>query len=83
VLQLLKKVVEVCKYKGCVVETCTKREMKDKIPGARNNDDIMRFAITHYPIITPEYSQALARKNHYHKKLFEAVVAAHLYGSSE
>jgi hypothetical protein len=81
VVQLLKKLVDLCAYKGCMVQTCTKRDIKKEIPGARNNNDIMLFAITHYPIITPEYTKALAGKNQYHKKLFEAVVAAHLFPS--
>ncbi|MDB5124848.1 MAG: hypothetical protein JWP94_2977 [Mucilaginibacter sp.] len=83
VLLLLEKVVDLCTYKGCMVQTCTKQDIKRRIPGAKNNDDIMLFAITQYPIITPEYTQALAGKNQYHKKLFEAVVAAHLFGSKD
>lgn len=83
VVLLLKKLVELCTYKGCMVQTCTKQDLKKRIPGAKNNNDIMFFATTQYPIITPEYTQALAAKNQYHKKLFEAVVAAHLFGSKE
>lgn len=78
VSQLLKKVVELCSYHGCMVQTTTKKELKAKIAGAKNHSDIMSFAIFHYPIITHQYQRALSRKNHYHKKLFEAVVAAHL-----
>ena len=68
----------LCEYKGCMTTTCTKKDLKQHIPTAKNHGDIMRFVVEQYPIVTPEYVRATKRKNHYHKKLFEAVIAAHV-----
>lgn len=77
-LELIKKVIAMCEYKGCIVSTCTKEDLKGHIPTARNHNDLMQFAIEHYPIVTPEFIRATQQKNRYHHKLFEAIVAAHI-----
>jgi RNase H-fold protein (predicted Holliday junction resolvase) len=60
--QLLEKIKELFSY---------------HIPEVANHNQLMAYAIEHYPILLPEYEQAMAGKNNYHAKLFDAVIAAH------
>jgi RNase H-fold protein (predicted Holliday junction resolvase) len=78
VRQLLGKVHDMCKTHGCVVQTITRKDIRIAIPDIRNNTALMRYVIAHYPPVVPHYEQALKRKNHYHKKLFEAIAVAHI-----
>jgi RNase H-fold protein (predicted Holliday junction resolvase) len=75
--QLLEKIKELFSYHGCMVEYKTKDEVKEHIPEVANHNQLMAYAIEHYPILLPEYEQAMAGKNNYHAKLFDAVIAAH------
>jgi len=75
---LLKKLVALVEIKGCMMDVCTKQDLKQHLPGAKNHQDLMDFVVNAYPITTTEYNAALRRKNQYHKKVFEAIVAAHV-----
>jgi hypothetical protein len=75
---LLQKLGSFVAYKGCMADVCTKQDLKRHIPGAKNHKDVMSFVVQTYPITTTEYSLALQRKNQYHKKVFEAIIAAHI-----
>ena len=75
---LLKKLMAFIAIKGCMMDVCTKQDLKQHLPGAKNHRDLMDFVVKTYPITTTEYSAALERKNQYHKKVFEAIVAAHI-----
>lgn len=76
--ELLQKLSNFVAIKGCMMDVCTKQDLKNHIPGAKNHDDVMKFVVNTYPITTTEYARALKRKNQYHKKVFEAIVAAHV-----
>jgi RNase H-fold protein (predicted Holliday junction resolvase) len=73
--QLLKKLAVLFQYHGCMVEYTTKEAVKADI--IKNNKELMKHATELYPILRPEYESALAGKNRYHAKLFDAVMAAH------
>lgn len=75
--QLLKKVATVLQYQGCMVEYKTKEEVKSVEMKINNHHQLMNYALERYPILLPEYEKAVAGKNHYHAKLFDAVMAAH------
>ncbi len=78
---LLTKVKALFEYHGCIVEYKTKEEVKTLLPEVNNHRQLMKHAIELYPILLPEYTQALASKNQYHSKLFDAVIVANLYKS--
>jgi len=75
---LLKKVATLFEYHGCMVEYTTKAEVRIAINNARNHREVMRHLTDMYPILRPENDRAIAGKNRYHAKLFDAVSAAHL-----
>jgi hypothetical protein len=78
ILQLMAMLTELCNLHGCMVSVCTKEDLKQHIPGAKNHSDIMHFVVEHYPITTMDFKNAKKRKNNYHNKLFDAVAAAHI-----
>jgi len=75
--QLLKKASTVFEYHGCMVEYKTKEDVKAVMQGVHNHNDLMKYAIAQYPILEEEYTQALATKQQYHAKVFDAVMVAH------
>jgi hypothetical protein len=76
--QLLEKLKSLFTYHCCMVEYKTKEEVKAAIiPVINNHDELMRHTSELYPILQPEYAQAVAGKNNYHAKLFDAVMVAH------
>lgn len=78
VTYLFHQLVEKCTYHGCMVQTCTKAQLKQSLPDVRNTVELMRYVTQHYPVLVPQYEQSLKHKNQYHKKIFEAVIAAHM-----
>jgi len=79
VTHLFHQLREQCTYHGCMVQTCTKAQLKRSLPGVSNTSDLMRYVAQHHPALVPQYEQSLKRKNQYHKRIFEAVIAAHMY----
>lgn len=75
--QLIDKIKPLFEYHGCMVEYRTKEEVKTEIPEVNNHSQLMWHVTEQYPILQPEYERALAGKQHYHAKIFDAVIAAH------
>jgi len=76
--QLLQTLKTLFQYHGCMVEYKTKEEMKAEMPDIQNHHQLMNHCVELYPILQPEYNKAVAGKNNYHAKLFDAVMVAHL-----
>ncbi|TWI96818.1 hypothetical protein JN11_03931 [Mucilaginibacter frigoritolerans] len=74
--QLLLKIKSLFAYHGCMVEYTVKEEVKAAIQ-VNNHHQLMKYVTEVYPILLPEYDKAVAGKNKYHTKLFDAVMAAH------
>jgi len=78
-LALLKKLSELIVYRGCMVACQTKADIKALLPEVTNTEALMKYVTLHYPILLPEQEQELASRQPYHIKMFEAVLAAHVY----
>lgn len=74
---LLQKVAALFQYHGCMVTYTTKEEVKADTVHIKNHQQLMGHVIELYPILVPEYRKAVAGKNRYHAKLFDAVMVAH------
>jgi len=78
-LSLLKKVTELVQYRGCIVACQTKADIKALVPEVTNTETLMEYVTRQYPILLPEQVQELKSRQKYHIKMFEAVLAAHVY----
>ncbi len=78
-LTLLKKVSELVQYRGCMVACQTKSDIKALVPEVTNTESLMGYVTRQYPILLPEQAQELSSRQPYHIKMFEAVLAAHVY----
>jgi len=76
---LLDKLSDVIKRRGCTVTCQTKADLKDLVPEVTNTKTLMEYVTKHYPILVPEQMKELSSKQKYHIKMFEAVLAAHVY----
>jgi len=78
-LMLLKKLSELVQLRGCMVACQTKADIKNIVPDVTNTETLMEYVTRHYPILLPEQARELASSQKYHIKMFEAVLAAHVY----
>jgi hypothetical protein len=78
-LSLLKQLSELIQYRGCMVACHTKEDLKAVVPEVTNTITLMNYVTRHYPILLPEQAQELESRQPYHIKMFEAVLAAHVY----
>jgi len=78
-LTLLKKLSELIVYRGCMVACKTKSDIKSMVPEVTNTETLMEYVTRHYPILLPEQAQELNSRQPYHLKMFEAVLAAHMF----
>ena len=78
ILSILKKLVGMLEYHGCMVEYKTNKEVKQAIPRIRNATDLMAYTATRYPELLPNIERELVNRNKYHYRMFEAVLVAHL-----
>ncbi len=78
-LTLLKQLSELVQYRGCMIACHTKEDLKALVPEVSNTITLMEYVTRHYPILLPEQAQELVSRQPYHIKMFEAVLAAHVY----
>lgn len=78
-LMLLKKLSDLVQHRGCIVACQTKADIKNLVPEVTNTKTLMEYVTKHYPILLPEQARELASRQKYHIKMFEAVLAAHVY----
>lgn len=78
-LTLLKNLSELVQYRGCMVTCQTKADIKGMVPEVVNTESLMEYVVRQYPILLPEQAQERNCRQPYHVKMFEAVLAAHVY----
>jgi RNase H-fold protein (predicted Holliday junction resolvase) len=78
-LSLLKKLSELLQSRGCITACQTKADIKEIVPEVTNTKTLMEYVVRQYPILLPEQTQELLSRQPYHIKMFEAVLAAHVY----
>eukprot|EP01037_Dinobryon_pediforme_P007925 gene7925-7995_t len=81
IAQIMKQVEALAKEYGCEFDFVLKGELKDSV-GARSTADLVLCAKYLYPELTALFERGKANDHSYYKKLYEAVLAAHNYESS-
>ncbi|GAB3910140.1 hypothetical protein [Mucilaginibacter boryungensis] len=76
---VLKCLLKLFEYHGCMVQYSDTSKIKTAVPGMRNKRDLMTFASGLYPLLAAEQSKEYGNSQKYHHKMFEAVVIAHLH----
>lgn len=76
---LLKKLLFLLQPPGCMVQVSTKKDIKLAIPEITNTETLLKYVVSQYPILQAEYEQECSNAEAYHLRMFEAVLAAHLY----
>ncbi len=76
---ILKALVSLIQPPGCMVQVSTKKDIKERVPEITNTDTLLQYVVSRYPILQTEYEQERASAEAYHLRMFEAVLAAHLY----
>lgn len=78
ITDLLERIERLAKRYGCQFDLITKSEIKHVL-SLSNTAEINAFAKLLYPELAPVYNKGEANGHNYFKKLFEAVLAAHIY----
>ena len=77
-LRLIRRVEALSKDYYCEFDLITKKEIKYTLM-LRSTDEIIRYAKQLYPELSALYNKGLKTKHRFYKKLYEAVLAAHIY----
>jgi len=75
--QILQKIRVLADQYGCKITVFTKEDIKQQTH-LNNMDSVVEYTVLHYPILRPTYIKEKRSITHYHLKMFEAVIAAHL-----
>ncbi|WP_439695181.1 hypothetical protein ACFGVS_19120 [Mucilaginibacter sp. AW1-7] len=79
VRRLMRRTEALAKEYYCTFDLTTKIEIKGTLL-LRSTDEMVRFAREAYPQqLAALYSKGVATNHSYHRKLYEAVLAAHIY----
>jgi len=78
IAQILKRLETLAKEHGCSFDLITKREIKETL-GLHSSTALNECARLLYPGLNFVYEKGEANDHSYYKKLFEAVLAAHVF----
>lgn len=79
ILTIIKGLLSFIQLPGCMVQVTTKAEIKREVPEITNRETLMDYVTKRYPILKTELKQELDKNEPYYIRMFEAVLAAHLY----
>lgn len=72
------KLVTLAKAHNCTIDFILKSEIKGRLT-LKNTKEIIEIAVRYYPVLEHVYKKGIKNKHSYYTKLYEAVLAAHLY----
>ena len=75
---LLARLLELLKHHDCTVQVHTKHAILKAVPEVRHPNELIRYVTSKYSMLIPEQTNELANKRPYHRKMFEAVLVAHI-----
>lgn len=75
---LLKKLERLAGENGTLFDYVTKQELKD-VTGMRNTGELIDYTRRLYPELNLLYDRGAPSRHNYNKKLFEAVLSAHVF----
>jgi RNase H-fold protein (predicted Holliday junction resolvase) len=76
--RLIRRTEALAKEYNCEFDLITKDELKQPY-SLRSTEEIIKFTRLLYPELNAYYEKGIASNHIYHKKLYEAVLAAHIY----
>jgi RNase H-fold protein (predicted Holliday junction resolvase) len=78
VMQIIKKIEMLAKDYDCLFDLITKKEMK-YITGCRSTAQLIKYTVRLYPELLPFFVRGEDSNHSYYRKLYEAVLAAHVF----
>jgi len=72
------KLVILAKEYNCSIDFILKSEIKNRLV-LQNTNEIIEIAVRYYPVLEHVHKKGIPNKHSYYKKLYEAVLGAHLY----
>ncbi|MGY3214773.1 hypothetical protein [Mucilaginibacter sp. HD30] len=82
VSRLLRGIEAIAKDTYCDFDLITKNEIKDRLC-LKSTEEMITYAPMLYPELLPLYKQGLATGHNHYKKIYEAVLAAHIYAQRQ
>jgi RNase H-fold protein (predicted Holliday junction resolvase) len=77
-LRLIRRVEALAKEYNCEFDLITKSEIKHTL-SLRSTNEIVKFSSMLYPELSALYEKGIATNHSFNKKVYEAVLAAHIY----
>jgi len=75
---VMEKIVALAKEYNCEFDFITKAELKDRT-GMKTTIELIDWTKRLYPELTALYEKGVSTDHNYYKKLYEAVLSAHVY----
>jgi RNase H-fold protein (predicted Holliday junction resolvase) len=75
--QIRKRIEVLAKAHNCTYTTITKSDIK-RLSDLRNTNSLIEYARMRYPVLIHVFEKGLNNEHRYYKKLYEAVLSAHL-----
>jgi len=72
------KLVALSKKHNFKIDFILKSEVKERL-ALKNTNEIIEIAVRYYPVLQHVYEKGISNNHSYYTKLYEAVLAAHLY----
>jgi hypothetical protein len=82
VKSVMDKIAALAEEYRCDLDFITKNELKEKT-GMRTSAELVDWTRRLYPDLTALYEKGALSDHSYHKKLYEAVLSAHVYQSMQ
>jgi RNase H-fold protein (predicted Holliday junction resolvase) len=82
VSRLIRSVEAIAKETYCDFDLVTKNEIKDRLC-LSSTEEMVKFAPMLYQELLPLYKEGLATGHSFYKKIYEAVLAAHIYAERQ
>jgi RNase H-fold protein (predicted Holliday junction resolvase) len=82
ITRLLKSIESLAREHDCLLDLITKKELKHRT-GAHSTGELIDYARRLYPELSPLFEKGVPTEYMYYKKLFEAVLAAHVFSDMQ
>lgn len=82
ITRLLKDIESLAREHDCLFDLITKKELKHRT-STRSTGELIDYARRLYPELSPLFEKGVPTEYMYYKKLFEAVLAAHVFNEMQ
>jgi len=77
ITQIRKRIEVLAKAHNCTYTSITKSDIK-RLSNLRNTNSLIDYARMRYPVLVHVFEKGVHNEHRYYKKLYEAVLSAHL-----